>query len=157
MHDIGKIAVPDAVLLKPGRYEPEEYEIMKSHSAEGARVVHEILKDTDDEEFRRIAVNVAHYHHERWDGKGYPEKISEHDIPLEARIMAVADVYDALVSKRVYKEKMPFEKADAIILDGMGTQFDPSLEKYYIAARPALEAYYRSQLNEDATQTGEQG
>lgn len=157
MHDIGKIAVPDSVLLKPGRYEPEEYEIMKSHSAEGARVVHEILKDTDDEEFRRIAVNVAHYHHERWDGKGYPEKISEHDIPLEARIMAVADVYDALVSKRVYKEKMPFEKADAIILDGMGTQFDPSLEKYYIAARPALEAYYRSQLNEDATQTGEQG
>ncbi|MBP5417812.1 MAG: HD domain-containing protein [Clostridiales bacterium] len=155
MHDIGKIAVPDSVLLKPGRYEPEEYEIMKSHSAEGARVVHEILKDTDDEEFRRIAVNVAHYHHERWDGKGYPEKISEHDIPLEARIMAIADVYDALVSKRVYKEKMPFEKADAIILEGMGTQFDPSLEKYYIAARPALEEYYKSQLNEDATQTGE--
>ena len=156
MHDLGKIAVPDAVLLKPGRYEPEEYEIMKSHSAEGARVVHEILKDTDDEEFRRIAVNVAHFHHERWDGKGYPEKRSEHDIPLEARIMAIADVYDALVSKRVYKEKMPFEKADAIILEGMGTQFDPSLEKYYVAARPQLEEYYKSQLNEDATQTSDE-
>ena len=152
MHDIGKIAVPDAVLLKPGRYEPEEYEIMKSHSAEGAKVVHEILKDTDDSEFLRIAVNVANFHHERWDGKGYPEKRAEHDIPLEARIMAIADVYDALVSKRVYKEKMPFEKADAIILEGMGTQFDPSLEKYYVAARPQLEAYYTSQLNEDATQ-----
>lgn len=155
MHDIGKIAVPDAVLLKPGRYEPEEYEIMKSHSAEGAKVVHEILKDTDDEEFRRIAVNVAHFHHERWDGKGYPEKRAEHDIPLEARIMAIADVYDALVSKRVYKEKMPFEKADAIILEGMGTQFDPALEKYYRAARPNFEAYYASQLKSDATQSDE--
>ena len=155
MHDIGKIAVPDSVLLKPGRYEPEEYEIMKSHSAEGARVVSEILKDTDDEDFKRIAINVAHYHHERWDGNGYPDKLSGHDIPLEARIMAIADVYDALVSKRVYKAKMPFEKADAIIMEGMGTQFDPSLEKYYVAARPQFEAYYESQLNEDATQHGE--
>ncbi len=145
MHDLGKIAVPDAVLLKPGRYEPEEYEIMKSHSAEGARVVDMILKDTDSEIFRKIAVNVAHYHHERWDGKGYPEKLSGDQIPLEARIMAIADVYDALVSKRVYKESMPFEKADSIIMEGMGTQFDPGLEKYYVAARPFLEAYYKEQ------------
>lgn len=150
MHDLGKIAVPDAVLLKPGRYEPEEYEIMKSHSAEGARVVDMILKDTDNEVFRKVAVNVAHYHHERWDGKGYPEKLSGEQIPLEARIMAIADVYDALVSKRVYKESMSFEKADSIIMEGMGTQFDPGLEKYYVAARPFLEAYYREQAEKSS-------
>ena len=142
MHDLGKIAVDDAVLRKPGRFTPEEYEKMKTHAAEGARIVREILEGTDDADFRRIAENVAHYHHERWDGSGYPEGLKGEEIPFEARIMAVADVYDALVSKRVYKEKMPFDKADKIILDGMGSQFDPALERYYRAARPKLEAYY---------------
>ncbi len=144
MHDLGKIAVRDAVLQKPGRFEPEEFEEMKRHAAEGARIVHEILKDTDDEDFHLLAENVAHYHHERWDGSGYPSGLKGDAIPLEARIMAVADVYDALVSKRVYKEKMSFEKADSIILGGMGSQFDPALEPAYRAARPALEAYYAS-------------
>ena len=142
MHDLGKIAVDDAVLRKPGRFTPEEFEKMKAHAAEGARIVHEILRDTDDESFRRIAENVAHYHHERMDGSGYPDGLSGEDIPLEARIMAIADVYDALVSKRVYKDSMPFDKADAIILSGMGTQFDPALQPFYAAARPELEAYY---------------
>ena len=142
MHDLGKIAVDDAVLRKKGRFEPEEYEKMKVHAAEGARIVDEILKDTGDEDFRRIAVNVAHYHHERWDGSGYPEKLSGEQIPLEGRIMAIADVYDALVSKRVYKESYSFEKADRIIMEGMGTQFDPGLQRFYEAARPKLEAYY---------------
>ena len=142
MHDLGKIAVDDKVLRKPGRFEPWEFEQMKTPAAEGARIVREILKGTDDADFRRIAENVAHYHHERWDGSGYPERLRGGEIPYEARIMAIADVYDALVSKRVYKDKMPPEKANAIILEGMGTQFDPGLEKYYLAARPALEAYY---------------
>ena len=124
MHDLGKIAVDDAILRKPGRFTPEEFEKMKAHAAEGARIVHEILKGTDDEDFQRIAENVAHYHHERWDGSGYPDGLKGEEIPLEARIMAIADVYDALVSKRVYKESMSFEKADAIIMEGMGTQFD---------------------------------
>ena len=144
MHDLGKIAVDDAVLRKPGRFTPEEFEKMKSHAAEGARIVREILKGTDDPEFSRIAENVAHYHHERWDGSGYPEGLKGEEIPREARIMAIADVYDALVSKRVYKEKMSFEKADAIIMEGMGSQFDPALEPVYVAARPALEKYYSS-------------
>ena len=144
MHDLGKIAVDDAILRKPGRFTPEEFEVMKTHAAEGARIVHEILKDTDDDEFHILAENVAHYHHERWDGSGYPEGLKGEEIPLEARIMAVADVYDALVSKRVYKEKMSFEKADAIIREGMGSQFDPALEPVYLAARPKLEAYYSS-------------
>lgn len=142
MHDLGKIAVDDAILRKPGRFTDEEFAVMKTHAAEGARIVHEILKGTDDEEFRILAENVAHYHHERWDGSGYPEGLKGEQIPLEARIMAIADVYDALVSKRVYKEKMSFEKADSIIMEGMGMHFDKQLEPYYIAARPHLEQYY---------------
>ncbi|MDO4538018.1 MAG: HD domain-containing protein [Coriobacteriales bacterium] len=144
MHDLGKIAVDDDILCKPGRYTPEEFEQMKLHAAEGARIVKEILSGTDDEEFKRIAENVAHYHHERWDGSGYPEGLKGEQIPLEARVMAIADVYDALVSKRVYKEAMSFEEANAIILEGMGTQFDKGLEKFYVRARPHLEAYYKS-------------
>ena len=145
MHDLGKIAVDDAVLRKAGAFTPEEREKMKRHAAEGARIVHEILKDTDDDAFRTIAENVAHYHHERVDGAGYPDGLRGDAIPLEARIMAIADVYDALVSKRVYKEKFSFETADRIILEGMGTQFDAGLQKYYEAARPRLEAFYSAE------------
>lgn len=142
MHDLGKIAVDDAVLRKPGRFTDEEFEKMKCHAAEGARVIHEILLHTDDEAFKAVAENVAHYHHERWDGSGYPDRLRGEEIPIEARIMAIADVYDALVSKRVYKEAYDFEKADRIITEGMGTQFDPALQSVYEKARPKLEAYY---------------
>ena len=149
MHDLGKIAVDDAVLKKPGRFTDEEYEKMKTHAAEGARVIHEILLHTDDESFKIVAENVAHYHHERWDGSGYPEKRKGEQIPLEARIMAIADVYDALVSKRVYKEAFDFEKADRIIMEGMGTQFDPGLRSAYEKARPRLEEYYGKEQDTD--------
>ena len=142
MHDLGKIAVDDAILRKPGRFTKEEFEIMKTHAAEGARIVHEILKTTDDKDFQILAENVAHYHHERWDGSGYPEGLRGTQIPPEARIMAIADVYDALVSKRVYKERMSFEQADSIISEGLGSQFDPALKVVYETARPQLEAYY---------------
>lgn len=142
MHDLGKIAVDDEILRKPGRFTEEEFEKMKAHAAEGARIVHEILKDTDDKAFHILAENVAHYHHERWDGSGYPEGLKGEEIPLEARIMAVADVYDALVSKRVYKDAMSFEKADSIMMESFGKHFDRQLEKYYVAARPRLEEYY---------------
>lgn len=142
MHDLGKIAVDDAILRKPGRYTPEEYSIMKTHAAEGAKIVHEILKETDDHTFHIIAENVAHYHHERWDGSGYPEGLKGEAIPLEARIMAIADVYDALVSKRFYKEKLSFEEADKIIMESMGKHFDKRLKKYYVSAREKLKAYY---------------
>ena len=147
MHDLGKTAVDNAILRKPGRFTPEEFAIMKTHAAEGARIVREILRNTDDPDFVRIAENVAHYHHEHWDGSGYPEELAGDAIPLEARITAVADVYDALVSKRVYKESMPFEKANDIIandiiLEGMGKHFDPRLRNCYLRARPQLETYY---------------
>lgn len=143
MHDLGKIAVDDSILRKPGRFTPEEFAQMKRHSAEGARVIHEILLHTDDESFRILAENVAHYHHERWDGSGYPDGLAGERIPLEARIMAIADVYDALVSRRVYKEAFDFDRAHQIILEGMGTQFDPGLRAAYERSRPALENYYR--------------
>ncbi|MCR4735346.1 MAG: HD domain-containing protein [Treponema sp.] len=142
MHDIGKISVEDAILCKKGRFTPEEFEVMKTHAEKGALILHDILANTGDEQFKLVAENMAHYHHERWDGSGYPKGLKGNEIPLEARIMAIADVYDALVSKRVYKESMSFEEADKIILEGMGSQFDKSLEKYYIAARPNLEEYY---------------
>ena len=154
MHDLGKIAVPDAILQKPGKFEDWEFEKMKSHAAEGARIVHEILKDLDsagdseNRSFHKLAENVAHYHHERMDGSGYPEGLVGEEIPIEARIMAIADVYDALVSKRVYKERMSFEKADGIMMDSFGKHFDPELEKYYVAARPRLEAYYEAEDEE---------
>ena len=149
MHDLGKIAVDDQILRFEGRYEPWQFEKMKAHAKEGARIVRSVLEGTDDEAFRQVAENMAHYHHERWDGSGYPEGLKGEAIPIEARIMAVADVYDALVSKRVYKDSMPFDKADSIIMSGMGTQFDPSLERYYVAARPHLEAYYESSRRRD--------
>lgn len=142
MHDLGKIAVDDAVLRKPGRFTPEEFEEMKKHAAKGAEIVHKVLADVEEPRFQIIAENVAHYHHERWDGSGYPEGIKGETIPLEARIMAIADVYDALVSKRCYKDSMSFEQAYSIIEDGMGTQFDERLNKYFIASREKLEAYY---------------
>ena len=144
MHDLGKIAVDDVILRKKGRFEPEKYEQMKKHAAEGARLIEQILEGTDNDSFQKVAVNVAHYHHERWDGSGYPEGLKGDQIPIEARIMAIADVYDALVSKRVYKEKFSFEKANEIIMEGMGTQFDKKLEQAYINSRPRLEEYYSS-------------
>lgn len=144
MHDLGKITIDDAILRKPGKFTPEEFEVMKTHAPEGARIVHQILCGTNDDEFMKIAVNVAHYHHERWDGSGYPNGLKGERIPLEARVMAIADVYDALVSKRVYKESMSFEAANNIILDSMGKHFDKQLEKYYLAAKDRIEEYYRN-------------
>ncbi len=144
MHDLGKISVPDAILQKPGKFTPEEYEKMKTHPAEGARIVRDALADSDDRYFAQIAENVAHFHHERWDGKGYPEGLQGEEIPLEGRIMAIADVYDALVSARCYKPKFSPERAYEIIEEGMGSQFDPGLKPFFEKARPALEAYYGS-------------
>ena len=144
MHDIGKVAVDDAILRKPGKLTPEEYETMKSHTTQGARILWEIVDSVDNARFRQIAINMAMYHHERVDGTGYPEKLSGKEIPLEARIMAIADVYDALVSKRAYKEQMSFEEVYNIMLKGKGSQFDSYLFEYFEKARPKIEAYYAS-------------
>jgi HD-GYP domain-containing protein (c-di-GMP phosphodiesterase class II) len=148
MHDIGKIAIDDQILRKPGKFTPEEFNIMKQHPEKGAIIVENLLSPIESPEFVQLAKNVAWYHHERFDGSGYPKGLKGAEIPFEARVMAVADVYDALVSKRCYKEKFSFEKAYSIIIEGMGTQFDPALKDCFIACRSKLEEYY-SNLNEN--------
>lgn len=147
MHDLGKIAVPDRILQKQGRFTEEEYELMKNHSAEGAKVLKNILTDVESEEFVRIATNVAHYHHEKWNGQGYPEGLSGEEIPVEARIMALADVFDALVSKRCYKEAYSYDVAFGIIAESLGSHFDPVLGKVFLSCRPQLEAYYDANVS----------
>ncbi len=144
MHDLGKIAVDDVILRKPGKFEPHEYEQMKKHSAEGARIVRQVLSNVDDAEFVQIAVNVAHYHHEKWNGNGYPEGLKEKEIPIEARIMAFADVFDALVSKRCYKDSFTFDKAFEIIKNDLGNHFDPELGPVFLQCREKLENFYSS-------------
>ena len=150
MHDIGKIAIDDRILRKPGRFTPQEYEEMKEHPEKGAMIVENLLTAVESPEFVKIAKNVARYHHERFDGFGYPKKLKGNDIPFEARVMAIADVYDALVSKRCYKAEMSFEEAYNIIIEGMGTQFDPSLKDCFTACRYKLEEYYSSLKDDEA-------
>lgn len=147
MHDIGKISVNDDILKKPARFTPEEFEEMKQHAPKGADILNTIIENVEDEFFVQIAENMAHFHHERWNGTGYPNQLQGEEIPLEARIMAIADVYDALVSKRCYKDKMTFEEAAQIIRDGMGTQFDPALAEIFESCREELEQFYRSEEN----------
>ena len=132
LHDIGKIKVPDHILNKPGRLTPEEYEIIKKHANYGANIIKKTVYSLENKDYSDVAYNIAKHHHERYDGKGYPDGLSGEDIPLEARIMALADVYDALVSDRVYKKAMSKEEALAIIKEGRGTQFDPLLADLFI-------------------------
>ena len=130
LHDIGKIAISDLILNKPGKLTDEEFEIMKTHTTEGWKILQKIVENTGDTmeaEYLKEAVEMAHYHHEKWDGSGYPTKIKGEEIPLSARIMAVADVFDALVAERVYKKPFTFEKAMAIITEGAGKHFDPNV------------------------------
>ncbi len=127
MHDIGKIIVSDRILRKPGRLTPEEYEEMKKHAEAGGRIVREVLSGITDEDYVSFAADIATYHHEHWDGTGYPKGLMNNEIPLSARIMAIADVYDALVSKRCYKEPMSKEDALYEIEIESGTHFDPNL------------------------------
>lgn len=142
MHDLGKISIDSSILNKPARLTVEEYSIMKTHSVTSGQIVMILLDGVEEGHFVKTAYHVARYHHERWDGKGYPEGLVGEMIPIEARIMAVADVYDALVSKRVYKEPMSFEEASKIMCEGMGTQFDPNMRAVFLGCRDKLERYY---------------
>lgn len=135
MHDIGKITVPDSILQKPAKLTEEEFEVIKTHAAEGGRIVREVLGEIEEKEYVDIAVEVAAGHHEWWDGSGYPKGLSGSDIPISARIMAIADVFDALVSKRCYKQPMTPERAFMVIKDGSGTHFDPTLAELFIDMR----------------------
>ena len=145
LHDLGKIAISDNILNKPGRLTDAEFEFIKIHPQKGFEIVRTILSGLEDERLLKVAENIALYHHEKYDGRGYPHGLKGDDIPLEARIMAIADVYDALVSKRCYKEKMSFEQAYNIIEEGMGKHFDERLNKYFISSRATLESYYSAE------------
>ena len=132
LHDVGKIVVSDQILTKPARLTPEEFEEMKKHASMGGVVIRQILEGVADEDYLKFASDIATYHHERWDGTGYPQGLKGKKIPLAARIMAIADVFDALTSERCYKPKMEPEKAFQIIEEEAGTHFDPSLVKVFL-------------------------
>ncbi len=127
LHDIGKISISDAILLKPGLLTPEEMKIVRSHAEMGAKTLIELYNMNEHNDFLEMAIDIAHYHHEKWNGKGYPEGLSGNDIPLAARIMAVVDVYDALTSERCYKTAYSHEKSMEIINEESGKSFDPDI------------------------------
>ncbi len=134
LHDIGKVGVPDAILLKPGKLTPQEFEIMKTHSALGHHAIMAAEKLIDaPSSFLKFAREIAHYHQEKWDGSGYPKGLAGNAIPISARLMAVADVYDALISRRVYKAAFPHAESVGIIRDGRGRHFDPDLVDAFVA------------------------
>jgi putative two-component system response regulator len=131
MHDLGKISITDLIVNKPGKLTDEEYEIMKTHAEEGERIIDKIIAQTGEGEFLRNARLFAGSHHERWDGKGYPNKLKGEDIPLQGRIMAIVDVYDALVSERPYKKAFTDEEAVQIIMQNAGTYYDPKIAEVF--------------------------
>jgi len=134
LHDIGKVGIPDRILLKPGRFEPHEMAIMKTHCALGRDAIQHAEDQLGLEvEFLKYAKEIAYGHQEKWDGSGYPQGLAGDAIPTSARLMAVADVYDALISRRVYKEGRPHEKAVAIITEGRGSHFDPDIVDAFLA------------------------
>lgn len=131
-HDVGKISISDTILNKPGKLTDEEYEIMKTHTTAGKNIMEQAISTVNGENYLKEARNMAAYHHERWDGKGYPEGLHGQIIPLSARVMAVADVFDALASPRVYKPAFPLDKALEIIEEGSDTQFDPKCVEVFM-------------------------
>lgn len=139
LHDIGKIKISDTILFKPGRLSEEEFDTMKTHTVFGREVLQEMLAGIEDPEFIQMACDVAAYHHEKYNGKGYPEGLAGEDIPLCARIMAVADVYDALKEPRCYKEAFPLEDVYEIMQDDAGSHFDPTVIKAFMEIREEIE------------------
>ena len=153
LHDVGKIGIPDHILLKPGKLTPEEFDVMKTHAHIGGqaldKALHKAMAMHGCEDAQKMpetvgallaARQIAEHHHERWDGNGYPDQLAGRDIPLAARIMAVADVFDALTMRRVYKEPWPVEQAEAHIISQSGTHFDPAVVAAFVAVRHEFEA-----------------
>ncbi len=143
MHDIGKISVPDAILQKPGRLTEDEFEKMKLHAASGGRIVQETFGHLGEDQYSEIAYEVARHHHEKWNGKGYPDGLKRKEIPLCARIMAIADVFDAVSEKRCYRDAMPLERCFEIIEEGSGQDFDPTLVEVFMDIRDKVEEVHK--------------
>ena len=148
LHDIGKVAVPDTILFKTGALTAEEYAIIKHHTTAGGEILASAETNLGANSFLNLAMQMALYHHEQWDGGGYPKGLRGTEIPLSARIMSIADVYDAVVSKRVYKSKMTHEQAVKIIVAGSGSQFDPQLVQVFVN----IQEKFRKTLQEEAAE-----
>lgn len=146
MHDIGKIAVPDVVLQKPGRLTEEEFEIIKKHTVDGGRIIEETFGNLGNDEYTDMAYQVAKYHHEKWNGKGYPKGLEKNEIPLCARIMAVADVFDAVSEKRCYRDAMPLDQCFSIISEGIDRDFDPIVAEVFIEIRDKVEQIHSREM-----------
>ena len=146
LHDIGKIIIPDHILKKPGSLTPEEFEQIKTHTTEGGRIIRDVFGQIQTKDFTMTAIEIASSHHERWDGKGYPSGLSGVTIPLSARFMSIADVFDALTTPRCYKKPFPFDRSIEIIQEGKGTQFDPVITEIFLrnknAFKEILNSYY---------------
>ena len=145
LHDVGKISISDTILNKPGKLTPEEYDTMKTHTTVGDRMIDDVFGDSLDENMLNVLHDVVYCHHETWDGKGYPRGLRKTEIPLAGRIMAVADVFDALVSDRVYKKGYSIEESYNILIADAGAHFDPDLIDAFVAIRPQVEAYLKAQ------------
>lgn len=148
LHDIGKVAIPDGVLMKQGKLTPAEFEIMAQHTILGAEAIEHVLEFCDFEMFH-MARRIILYHHEQWDGGGYPHGISGEDIPLEARIMTIADNYDALLSERVYKPAFSYEDTAQLLREQSGTRFDPIMLEVMLDHIEAFEAIHIAFLNQE--------
>ncbi len=144
LHDIGKIAVSDTILKKPGKLTNEEFEIMKTHASLGGKMIRDVIGGIENEEYVQIAEDIAAYHHEKWNGSGYCSGLSGDNIPLSARIMALADVFDALISERCYKAPFTLDEAFKIIEESSGTHFDPHLVPLFLGLRTEIEEYLKS-------------
>ena len=150
LHDIGKVGIPDRILLKPGRYEPEEFAIMQRHPLLGLQAIEHAEQSLGTSvDFLRVAKEIAYGHHEKWDGSGYPQGLVGEAIPLSARLMAVADVCDALISRRVYKEGMPHQQAAEIIAQGRGSHFDPDVVDAFFQIEQTFVAIAQRYLDSD--------
>lgn len=145
IHDIGKISTPDRILQKPGKLTDEEYALMKQHANVGGEIIKKTFSDMDSPEYQEIAYEVAKHHHEKWNGKGYPDGLKGEEIPLHARVMAIADVFDAVSAKRCYRDALPIEECLQIIRDGSGTDFDPNLVEIFMNAKDKIIAYYEAE------------
>ncbi len=146
MHDIGKIGIPDAILQKPGKLTAEEFDKMKEHPVIGGKIIKDTFGHLFNGEYENMAYQVAMFHHEKWNGKGYPQGMSGTDIPLCARIMAVADVFDAVSAKRCYRDAMPLEDCYAIIQNGRGVDFDPDVVDAFMKNKEKVEEIYYSKI-----------
>lgn len=144
MHDIGKIAIPDAILQKPGKLTAEEYTIMKTHAERGGKIIRHTFGHLGEDVYEEMAYEVARHHHEKWNGGGYPDGLTRKEIPLCARIMAIADVFDAVSAKRCYRDALPLEECFRIIEEGSGTDFDPVMVEVFLDMKEKITIVYKN-------------